>query len=352
MHIVFSRPYPNMKTTFQSELQGFSRTLAELEWLLLVLVLLYFVMPSTLILDRWSMLLSMGVYVVFVISFRYSKLFTHETQWKLAVETWAIIVFITWCVYLTGDINSPLINLYLLVIIFSALTLGKIITLLEFGLIAVVYFYFAQPSFLHDEFSIPDFIEMTMTFAPYLMVAYLTSLLAADLKNAREGLEELSDTDDLTGLKNRRAFNNALETEFDKAIRYDRPLSLLMLDADDLKAVNDEFGHAVGDKLIVTIAQVVGESLRKTDVLARYGGDEFIAILTETPMERAVEVAERIRAAVENTSFSSSGKRVASTISIGVASYSKELKSRDEIMAQADQKLYQSKRNGKNATSH
>lgn len=341
-----------MKSTFQSELQGFSRTLAELEWLLLVLVLFYFVMPSTLILDRWSMLLSMAFYVAFVISFRYSKLFTRETQWKLALETWAIIFFITFCVYQTGNIDSPLIHLYLLVIIFSALTLGKIVTLLEFGLIATVYFYFAQPSFLHDEFSIPDFIEMTMTFAPYLMVAYLTSLLAADLKNAREGLEQLSDTDELTGLKNRRAFNTAIEAEFQKAVRYDRPLSLLMLDADDLKVVNDEFGHAVGDKLIIMIAQVIEESLRKTDLLARFGGDEFIAILTETSSESAVEVAERIRAAVGNTSFSSSGKRVGSTISIGVASFSKDFKTSDEIMAQADKMLYKSKHNGKNATSH
>ena len=341
-----------MKSTFQSELQGFSRTLAELEWLLLVLVLLYFVLPSTLILDRWSMLLSMAIYVAFVISFRYSKLFTRETQWKLAVETWAITFFISWCIYQTGGIDSPLIHLYLLVIIFSALTLGKIVTLLEFGLISAVYFYFAQPSFVHEEFSIPDFIEIVMTFAPYLMVAYLTSLLAADLKNAREGLEQLSDTDELTGLKNRRAFNNLLEAEFSKAVRYDRPLTLLMLDADDLKTVNDEFGHAVGDKLIIMIGRVIEESLRKTDLLARYGGDEFVAILTETPLANAVEVAERIRTAVENTSFNSGGKRVASTISIGLASYSKELKSSEEIMAEADQKLYQSKRNGKNSTSH
>ena len=116
--------------------------------------------------------------------------------------------------------------------------------------------------------------------------------------------------------------------------------------------MNDEFGHAVGDKLIIMIAQVIGESLRKTDVLARFGGDEFIAILTETPIDSAVEVAERIRAAVENTSFSSSGKRVGSTISIGVSSFSKEFKSSDEIMTQADKMLYKSKRNGKNATSH
>jgi diguanylate cyclase (GGDEF)-like protein len=183
------------------------------------------------------------------------------------------------------------------------------------------------------------------------MVAYLTSLLAADLKNAREGLEQLSDTDELTGLNNRRAFNKMLEAETRKATRYDRPFSVLMLDADDLKTVNDEFGHAVGDKLIVTIAGVINESLRKADILARYGGDEFVAILTETPLERAAEVAERIRASVENTSFSADGKRVASTISVGISCYSKEAEDEEEIMARADRKLYESKDKGKNTVS-
>jgi len=341
-----------MKNIAQSELQGFSRTLAELEWLLLVLVLLYFVLPSTAIIDQWGMLLAMAIYAAFVISFRYSKLFTRETQWKLAVETWAIIFFISWCVYQTGGIDSPLINLYLLVIIFSALTLGKIVTLLEFTLISAAYFYLAQSNFDKGSYSILDFSEMIMTFAPYLLVAYLTSLLAADLKNAREGLEQLSDTDELTGLKNRRAFNSSLEAEVKKAVRYDRVFSVLMLDADDLKPVNDRFGHATGDRLIVSIAQVVQESLRETDILARYGGDEFVVILTETAKERAVEVAERIRASVENTSFSEEGERVSSTISVGISSFSEKLQDGIDIMADADKKLYESKRNGKNSVSH
>ncbi|MCP4469973.1 MAG: GGDEF domain-containing protein [Gammaproteobacteria bacterium] len=225
-------------------------------------------------------------------------------------------------------------------------------TLLEFALITAVYFYLVQPTYDGDGYSVLQFSEMAMTFAPYLMVAYLTSLLAADLKNAREGLEQLSDTDELTGLNNRRAFNKVLEAETRKAARYDRPFSVLMLDADDLKTVNDEFGHAVGDKLIISIAQVIDESLRKTDFLARYGGDEFIAILTETTADKAAEVAERIRASVENTSFSADGKRVASTISIGVSCYSKETGEEEVIMAEADRKLYESKRKGKNSVSH
>lgn len=339
-----------MRNTAQSELQGFTRTIAELEWLLLALVLLYFVMPTTIIMDRWSVVLAMAIFAALVISFRYSKLITKETPWKLAIETWTIIFFITWCVYQTGGIDSPLINLYLLVIIFSALTLGKIVTLLEFGLITAVYFYLAQSNM--ESYSVLDLIEMTMTFAPYLLVAYLTSLLAADLKNAREGLEQLSDTDELTGLKNRRALNNALDAEIKKAIRYKRPFTVLMLDADDLKVVNDQFGHAVGDKLIITIAQVVQESLRNTDVLARFGGDEFVAILTETPEDRGIIVAERVRSSIENTSFSFEGARVSSTISIGVSCFTDGAPRADEIMAQADKKLYESKHKGKNSVSH
>ena len=348
---IYHGPDAILRTTVLNELKGFSRTIAELEWLVLVLALLYFVLPTSAILDRWSMLLAMAIYAVFVISFRYSRLFTIETRWKLAVENWAVTIFITWCVYQTGGIDSPLIPLYLLVIIFSALTLGKLVTLLQFGLITAVYFYLAQPHFSRDGFSVLEFSEMTMTFAPYLMVAYLTSLLAADLKNAREGLEELSDTDELTGLKNRRAFNNALEAEISKAVRYDRPFSLLMMDSDDLKSVNDQFGHAIGDKLIITIAHVIQESLRKTDFLARFGGDEFVAILTETPGDSAAEVAERIRASVENTSFSAEGKRVASTLSIGIACFSRGADSCEAIMAEADDKLYESKRKGKNMVS-
>ena len=100
----------------KTELQGFSRTLAELEWLLLVLALLYFVLPITDVSDPFGMIVAMGLYAAFVISFRYSRLFTAETQWKLAIEAWAITLFITWCVYLTGGAESPLLNLYLLLV--------------------------------------------------------------------------------------------------------------------------------------------------------------------------------------------------------------------------------------------
>jgi diguanylate cyclase (GGDEF)-like protein len=294
----------------------------------------------------------MFVYATFVVSFRYSNLFTQETHWKLAVETWAMFVFITWAVYNTGGIDSPLLNLYLLVIIVSALTLGKMTTALEVALITAIYFYLGQSQRVETIFSLVEFGELMILFAPILLVGYVTTLLAADVQYARQELIMLSDTDELTGLKNRRAFKHELTNEIKKAMRYKRAFSILMLDADNLKTINDKYGHAIGDKLLITLSQAIHDSLRGTDVLARYGGDEFVVLLTETSKPRAMEVAERVRKAVENTSFSANGDRVSSTLSIGVACYPGDSENSEDIISSADQALYESKRNGRNTVTH
>ena len=341
----------NMTKVLQTELQGFSRTIAELEWLLLILALLYFIVPSENIINEWGLILSMILFAAFVVSFRYTKLFTKETQWKLAVETWAMIIFISWCAYNTGGIDSPLLNLYILVIIVSAITLGKLVTFLEFVLITAVYFYLGQSSFATSSFTFSDFGSLMVWFTPVLLVGYVTTLLAADVEYAREDLLQMSDTDELTGLKNRRAFNSALSREVKKAIRYNRPFSILMLDADNLKRVNDKFGHDIGDKLIVCLSQVIKDSLRETDILARYGGDEFVVMLPESNESNSIEVAERIRVAVENTTIDANGERVSSTLSIGIACFPDDADNVDEVRIKADKALYQSKNKGRNVVT-
>jgi len=340
-----------MVNILQIELKGFSRTIAELEWLLLILVLLYFVVPSAIVTGEWALILAMILFASFVISFRYARLFTKETRWKLAIETWVMIIFISWSAYHTGGIDSPLLNLYILVIVVSALTLGKIITLLEFLLITAVYFYLGQASYATNSFSFVDFGEVMILFAPILLVGYITTLLAADVEYAREELMQLSDTDELTGLKNRRAFNSALSMEVKKAIRYERPFAIMMLDADYLKQVNDQYGHEVGDKLIVSVSQVMKDSLRETDILARFGGDEFVIMLPDTSDAKAYDVAERIRIGVENTSISTGGNRVSSTLSIGLACFPVDSGDIEDITQKADKALYASKRKGRNAVT-
>lgn len=340
-----------MMNVSQVGLRGFSRTIAELEWLLLILSLLYFVAPGTTITNKWGLVVGMISFAAFILSFRYSKLLSEETRWKLAIETWAMIIFISWVAYNTGGIDSPLINLYIIVIIVSALTLGKITTLLEFFLITIVYFYLAHASYSGDNFSWINLSAVMILFTPLLLVGYVTTLLAADIQYAHQELEQLSETDELTGLNNRRSFNNKFSTVAKMASRYGRPFSILMLDSDNLKNVNDQYGHSAGDTLIITNAQVINGLLRETDILGRYGGDEFVVMLPETTHSKAIDIAERIRQAIENTSFSADGNRVSSTVSIGVACFPEDSKISEEILAIADKALYESKLKGKNSVS-
>ena len=335
----------------QNTLQGFSRTLAELEWLVLVLALLYFVLPLGEIGDPWQLVVAATLYALFIIAFRYSRLLTEETRWKLAIETWVITLFISWCAYQTGGTESPLINLYILVIIFCALTLGKTITLLEFGLIAALYFYLGHATYYQSGILTLQLSEVLILFAPFLLVGYITTLLSADLQRATDHLAEISNTDEMTGLKNRRAFNTALDTEISKASRYNRLFAILMIDADNLKPINDKFGHEAGDKFIKMIAGVIRESVREVDFVARYGGDEFAVLMSESTRTDAGVVAERIRKAVENTSFSESGERIHSTVSIGIASFPNDTQNGEELLAIADKQLYTCKNLGKNVIS-
>ena len=342
----------------QLELKGFSRSLAEIEWLLLILVLLYYVSPTAEITYHYGMVVSMGAFAAFVITFHYLNFFTMPARWKLAIETWVMILFLTWVLWNTGKIDSPLMNLYLLVIIASALTLGKIVTLLEFLLITAVYLYMGVPMYLENEFTVKDFSYFMANFAPFLLIAYVTTMLAADVQYGRKMFKTLSETDDITGLLNKRSFNSELIKEAENSIRHSRKFSLMLVDADNLKEVNDKYGHSAGDQLIIMLANIIKNCLRTDksrsrtpDIVSRYGGDEFIAILPETDINLARETAERVRAAVENTSFDMNGSRVTSTVSIGLACYPEDANDVYDLITRADDALYTSKRGGRNRVS-
>jgi two-component system, cell cycle response regulator len=164
-------------------------------------------------------------------------------------------------------------------------------------------------------------------------------------------LKRLSITDGLTQLYNSRYFYNQLKIEIDRTIRYQRPLSLLLLDIDNFKDYNDNFGHLEGDKVLVRMGQVIKTCLRKMDSAYRYGGEEFTVILPETEGDEAATVAERIRSAIQKELFNPEGQTgpVSITISIGVTEFNRE-----EIalfVQRADRAMYQSKQSGRNRVS-
>lgn len=180
-----------------------------------------------------------------------------------------------------------------------------------------------------------------------LLLARARTLL--DFKAYLDTCEEAAFTDHLSGLANRRRFERQLEREITRTARYGHPFSLLMLDIDWFKQVNDTFGHEAGDEAIRRLAKTLQEGIRGIDMAARIGGDEFAIILTETTLDRATEVAERLRLAIKETEILAVGTI---TVSVGVAEAPSCAQTVRELLALADEMLYEAKHQGRDRVIH
>lgn len=334
------------------ELKGFSRSMADLHWLLLILVLAYFFIPTAALTSPDAIIVAMVVYAAFVLVFRYMNIQGGNTRLKLAIETWAMVVFITVTLQHTGHIESPLINLYLLVIIASAITLGKAMTLLEVLLVASCYLLTGYQQFSSELFTPQTLTLLMAKFSPFLLVAGVTSMLASDILAAKRKVALLSQTDELTGLLNMRAFNTILKREIALASRHEEALTLIMIDLDGLKQINDLYGHAAGSRMIQAVARALEQCVRASDVLARYGGDEFVVLMSRTGTENARTCAERIRSTILNTTLSVRGQCIAPTASIGMASFPEQVSEPAAMLDKADLALYSSKQGGRNRVTN
>lgn len=165
-----------------------------------------------------------------------------------------------------------------------------------------------------------------------------------DLEREKEHFTELATTDPLTGIYNRKKFNDELEKEIERVKRYRTKLSLIFFDIDHFKRVNDTYGHPVGDTVIQTIAKIVSADTRKGDIFARYGGEEFVILVPENDDGGAFALAEKLRAKIEAHNFSGVGRV---TCSFGVADY-KEGKDGADLIKRADKALYTAKNSGRN----
>jgi diguanylate cyclase (GGDEF)-like protein len=168
-----------------------------------------------------------------------------------------------------------------------------------------------------------------------------------ELKQAKETFEQLSITDGLTKLHNHRFFQDHLTREINRVSRSDEPLSILLVDIDDFKSLNDRFGHAAGDELLMGLARIMNDTVRESDLLARYGGEEFVVLAANTDLPGAYQLAEKIRTNIAENSFivDESMRPMRVTVSIGVAAYRGN---RRTFFQAADRALYQAKAEGKN----
>ena len=180
----------------------------------------------------------------------------------------------------------------------------------------------------------------------------LTYSNITDLTHDAERLEELAHIDGMTGLINRRRFFDLAEREWEMAMRYGRDISVLMLDIDHFKKVNDTYGHDNGDEAIKIVAAICNDSRRATDIAARVGGEEFALLLPETDVHGALILAERIRLRVAANPIICDGKPVPLTVSIGTAERSADLDDFNALLKRSDQMLYAAKSAGRNCVMH
>jgi diguanylate cyclase (GGDEF)-like protein/PAS domain S-box-containing protein len=170
-------------------------------------------------------------------------------------------------------------------------------------------------------------------------------ILLRELEEKNEMLKTLSETDALTGLKNKKYILDKIDMEIAKAVRYDYIFSIIIIDVDNFKKVNDTYGHLTGDEILKEIGNKMKNSLRKVDELGRFGGEEFIILLPHISKEDAIKVAEKIRKNIAELKWNFKTKV---TISTGVAEYKKE--SMEDLINRADKNLYKAKKNGRNRT--
>jgi diguanylate cyclase (GGDEF)-like protein len=319
------------------------RSTRSIEILCLVLAALVLIWSGALSNQMWPVLGLLGAFALAIVGFRGRRFLPGRTRSKLLIESWSMVLFVTGVLWFTGKGGSPLFNLYLLPIILSALTLGRVITLLQVAAIAVCHLLLAMTTPGVEVVSLLYASQVVGQLAPFLLVAYLTTTLSADITEARERIENLAQTDSLTGLYNVRMFNEVWQREHEACERNRGVYSLLMIDMDKLKDINDVFGLEAGNSAITLVAQCLQRSIRATDHAARLGGDEFAVLLPGASPEVAEAVIKRVRHNVYKTTLDLKSRMIRCSVSIGVVNYPKDARDMRDLRSLADDKMYRDK---------
>lgn len=254
------------------------------------------------------------------------------------------LVFASSLVAMTGGLDSPFTFAFPLIVGAGALLVAPRIAL-ALAILATAA-YLAAGLVANPNPEIRPLVTMAVNLTGVYLLAYIGASVGREQRRTRDAAIRLSTVDALTGLYNRSFFFAALEREIARGDRSGRAFCLVMLDLDDLKGVNDRFGHIAGDQVLRSVADIVRNGVRKIDTAARYGGDEFVALLPETDPTGGWVVAEKIRLTVAEQGLPTVDP--GPTVSVGVVSYPADGRSADALLVSADRAMYASKRGGKN----
>jgi diguanylate cyclase (GGDEF)-like protein len=347
-NIVLKRSNNDTSDFKAQQISVFSRNLVLIQWLLIALAILYIELPGSYVENRLSVIVTLVVYCLTVLFFDYFGLHRIHNKNKIVIQTWAMIAFITYILWSTGKIESPMLSLYILAIITTASTLDKKITLLEMGLIsACVLFLTFTPSVL-AKMNLTQAIRFLLMLFPFWLIAYFAKMMADEIRNSKNKLEQFALMDELTGLYNYRATMQLAEKELQRAMRYRRSFSVVMCDIDNFKTINDTHGHNAGNTLISLVAKTLFKNLRTLDIVGRFGGDEFILVLPEQDEKGGYQAGRRLLTLIGDTYYTVANTEIKITVSMGVATYPNHGGELSELIKKADEALYASKQKGRN----
>jgi len=296
------------------------RSTQSIEILCLLLAALVLVWSGTLVAQPWAVVPVLA-FAAAIATFRARRFFPGLTRTRLSIESWSMVAFV----------------------ILSALTLGRLVTLLQVGVIALCHLGLASASPHIDILSLGYASQVVGQIAPFLLVAFLTTTLSADITEARERIENLAQTDALTGLYNPRTFNQIWQREHASCEGGRGTYSLLMIDIDRLKNINETFGHDAGNSAITLVAECLQRSIRASDTAARLGGDEFGVLLPGATPEMADSVVKRVRHNVYKTTLDLRSRMIRCTVSVGVVCYPKDGRDVRELMSAVEDKVHRDK---------
>ena len=324
--------------------EGYDRIMGNISWLLIALVTLDIKLMPT----QHASLVFLAAFCVVLffynINARYGVLSRKYSPFKTFVDLMVFLAFIVAVCWYTGRITSPFMSLIYLILMATSLTQGKRVTYFMAVLAVSSYVLLASEEFK----GINDFLTHTLELFPFMLIAHLGAMLAGETESARREVERLSLTDEVTGINNMRNFFILANAQEKLSIRYNRPYAICMIDADNLKKINDRHGHLAGTELIRQVAAMIVSTVRGSDICARYGGDEYVIMFIETPKQEVIAAVERIVSNMATTPFVYEGVELSTTLSAGVAGYPEDGDDVRTVMANADEAMYVSKRTGKN----
>jgi diguanylate cyclase (GGDEF)-like protein len=267
---------------------------------------------------------------------------------KFIVEGSVAITVATLLVAMTDGVGSPFFFIFPLIVGGAALVVSPLITGVLTSTAALGYLLavvLGSPARILEPASLAT---VGINVTAMILLVYVAAAIAREQRQTRDAAIRLSMLDPLTNLFNRGFFFAAIEREIARSARSGRGFCLLMMDLDELKLINDRFGHFYGDRVLRGVGEIISAGVRRLDTAARYGGDEFVVLLPETDPSGAYVLAEKIRLGVAAMPVALPDSTIRPSLSIGVVSYPDDGATADELMISADGAMYASKRAGKN----